>query len=152
MIYNCDDSTINFDYNSFISVSTSFDCSLNSFNNSLFEINFIDCYFLNNSQKTNGGALQAAQNFNLRNVASLKTTKQMKKKKRALFISTNHKIDINSCSFVSNTALNGNGGAICIRNRDDLVNGIHLISNCSFISNKAIDGFAISIDGSYDNF
>lgn len=79
MIYNCDDSTINFDYNSFINVSTSFDCSLNSFNNSLYEINFIDSYFLNNSQKTNGGALQAAQNFNLRNVASLKTTKQMKK-------------------------------------------------------------------------
>lgn len=34
----------------------------------------------------------------------------------ALFISTNHKIDINSCSFVSNTTMNGNGGAIFIRN------------------------------------
>ena len=72
----------------------------------------MNCYFLNNSQNVNGGALQTAYKFNV----------------------GNSNLTFNSCFFENNKA-NGNGGALLILTKYDI-----MIDNCSFISNIASNG------------
>lgn len=146
---------INFDNNSFINISTyygGFGGSINSFSDSSFEINFVDCRFLNNTQNVNGGAIQTTKNFNDGNISltfqnCLFENNVANGNGGALCIWTQHDVVIECCSFISNNATNAKGGAIFISNQENSTSKFQLIKNCTFISNIAIDGFAIYIEG-----